>query len=81
MTTERVIAFVGAVVVAGHDDRAALARSPAPCQLVANTGVTVYFHDPSGTLFSTQDVVAMVPVQAERMVCAASVPASYRLTR
>ena len=52
-----------------------------PCQLVANTGVTVYFHDPFGTPLSTHEVAAMVLVHAERMVWAARVPASYRLTR
>ena len=52
-----------------------------PCQFVANTGVTVYFQDPFGTPLSTHEVAAMVPVHAERMVCAARVPASYRLTR
>ena len=74
------IEFVGAVVSLATVTVALFALS-APCQFVAKTGVTVYFQDPSGTLLSTQEVVAIVPVQAERMVCAAWVPASYRLTR
>ena len=80
MTDDRVIELVGGVASLLTVTVALLALS-GPCQLVAKTGVTVYFHDPFGTLLSTQEVVATVPVQAERMVCAARVPASYRLTR
>ncbi len=80
MTEERLIEFVGAVASLLTVTVALFALS-GPCQFVANTGVTAYFHDPFGTPLSTQEVVAMVPLQAERTVCAARVPASYRLTR
>ena len=79
MTEERLIEFVGAVA-SWLTVTVALFALSSPCQFVASTGVTVYFHDPFGTPLSTQEVVAMVPVHAERMVCAAWVPASYRLT-
>ena len=70
MTEERLIELVGAVVSALTTTVALFALS-APCQFVANTGVTAYFHDPFGTPLSTHEVVAMVPVHADRMVCAA----------
>ena len=80
MTEERLIELVGAVASSSTVTVALFALS-APCQFVAKTGVTVYFQDPFGTLLSTQEVAVMVPVHAERMVCAARVSASYRLTR
>ena len=80
MTEERLIEFVGAVESMETLTVALFALS-VPCQLVANNGVTAYFHDPLGTLLSTHEVAVMVPAHAERMVWAAEVPASYRLTR
>ena len=80
MTEERLIELVGAMASLLTVTAALFALS-GPCQLVARTGVTAYVQDPLGTLLSTQEVAAIVPVHAERMVCAAWVPASYRLTR
>ena len=79
MTEDRLIEFVGGVASLLTVTVTLLALS-APCQFVANTGVTEYFHDPFGTPLSTHERAASRPVHAERMVCAARVPASYRLT-
>ena len=58
MTEDRLIEFVGAVVSALTVTVALFALS-SPCQLRANTGVTLYFHDPLGTPLSTHEVVAI----------------------
>jgi len=73
---EREIELVGGTV---STTTVALFALSAPCQLVARTGVTVYFQDPSGTAFSVQLVELTTPAQLERIVWAISVVAAYRL--
>jgi hypothetical protein len=51
-----------------------LARLSGPCQLVAITGVTVYFHCPAGTPLSVQLVPLIVPAQPDNVVCTTPVP-------
>ena len=70
------MALVGAVVSSGDDrDRAALRALRAQPVGADHRGDGV-LPRPAGTLLSTHEVAVIVPVQAERMVCTAEVPAS-----
>ncbi len=78
VTFDKVMLLVGGTVSTSTSVLLALST---PCQLVPIVGVTVYCQVPVGTLFSTHDVVAIVPAHEERMVWSANgITASYRLT-
>ncbi len=67
------MSLAGAVESGGVTVTVPLSELSGPTQFVPIFGVTVYFHDPTGTLLSTQDRAAIVPVHADRMVCSTSV--------
>ena len=69
MTPDSVMSLTGAVESGGVTVTVPLCELSWPSQFVPIFGVTVYFHDPAGTLLSTHDRAVIVPVHADRMVC------------